>query len=399
MAHQFVTASESVAVAVPLATRWTAEHVSGLASAALPETPVLGVDAIHDILPGYYLWDIWPVQTDLGDIAPVAGGTLWVMLSAPRLCDPDARHFAARMRLIFRQSGEWHDCGPLLPEGFSIGKREWSGSTRVDIATGEVTLWYTVSGRNGAPEPDFEQRLFQTVGRLDTSGELPIIAEWRDLHESVQNEGQYYANLAEAQGVPGKIKGFRDPYWFRDPLDGKGYILFTGSKPLSTSQSDFDGVIGIAEATDDRGIAPFALLPPIVDGDGLVNEMERPHMFVRDGRYYLFWSSQNSVFAGDAPDCPTGLYGMVGPSVFGPFEPLNGTGLVLANPASEPRQAYAWQVLPSLEVVSFVDHWGLRGRDIAADPALKEAQFGGTIAPIVQIAIDGSQTTVLPGRS
>jgi levansucrase len=116
---------------------------------------------------------------------------------------------------------------------------------------------------------------------------------------------------------------------------------------------------------------------------------------IRDGLYYLFWSSQNSVFAPDGPKGPSGLYGMVGPSIFGPYEPLNGTGLVIANPAAEPRQAYCWQVLDNLEVYSFVDHWGLNGRDIGADPALRRQQFGGTIAPVLKIATDGRTTRLL----
>ena len=86
---------------------------------------------------------------------------------------------------------------------------------------------------------------------------------------------------------------------------------------------------------------------------------------------------------------------MVGPSVTGPFEPLNGTGLVIANPPEEPRQAYCWQVLDTLEVVSFVDHWGLNGRDPIVDPDLNRAQFGGTVAPMLKIEIEGPNTTLL----
>jgi levansucrase len=90
---------------------------------------------------------------------------------------------------------------------------------------------------------------------------------------------------------------------------------------------------------------------------------------------------------------------MVGPSLFGPYQPLNGTGLVLANPAAEPRQCYAWQVIPSdrdcLEVISFVDYWGLQGRDPSSDPVLKAQQFGGTIAPLVRIELSGATTRIL----
>jgi levansucrase len=204
--------------------------------------------------------------------------------------------------------------------------------------------------------------------------------------------------LTVNQGVAGLIKGFRDPYWFRDPADGQGYILFTASKSAEASQSSHDGVVGIALANDENGLAPFTLLPPLIDADGQANELERPHVFVVDGHYYLFWSTQAHVFAPGGIAGPTGLYGMVAPSLFGPYEPLNRSGLVLANPPSEPKQAYAWQVVPgTLEVVAFVDYWGVDGRDIDHDPALKASQFGGTIAPMVRIALDGKTTRIVEG--
>ena len=118
-------------------------------------------------------------------------------------------------------------------------------------------------------------------------------------------------------------------------------------------------------------------------------------MFVRDGLYYVFWSTQTHIFDHRFAQGPTGLYGMAGPSLFGPFEPLNGSSLVLANPPEEPRQAYAWQVLPSLEVVSFVDFWGLKGGDIQRDPNLKQSQFAGSIAPSSYLSLQGTTSTII----
>lgn len=376
------------------ASRWTAAQLAMIDPAQLPSPAIIDASAARALLPDLFLWDIWPVQNDDGTLAQLAGDvSLWVMLAAPRGADPDARHGEARMRLIARRDGGWHDCGNLLPDGFSPGSREWSGSTRLDRASGRVDLWFTATGRRGDSGESFEQRLFHAHGTLDP--QALAITGWRDLRECVANDGTHYADLRVTQGVPGRIKGFRDPYWFRDPADGQGYLLFTGSKSVAQSRSDYDGVIGIATARD--GVAGFELMAAILDGDQLVNELERPHMFVHDGGYYLFWSSQSSVFAPDAPRAPTGLYGMVGPSRTGPFTPLNGSGLVLANPTAEPRQAYAWQVLPSLEVVSFVDHWGLNGRDIKTDAAARAEQFGGTIAPLVRIALDGATTRIVSG--
>ena len=377
---------------------WSAQHVAAIADRPQPHVPVYGAQDAAPLDPALSLWDVWPVQLDDGSVAEVAGGSLWVSLCAPRSDNPDDRHHVARMRLLFRSGDRWQDCGPLLPSGFSPGVREWSGSTLLDPRTGRVTLWFTAAGRPGAEAPDFEQYLCQAVGRLDRSGTLPAMRDWHDLKPSVINDGTYYADLSVHQGVAGRIKGFRDPYWFRDPATGRGYLLFTGSKSAAESRSDYDGVIGIAGADDGDGWGPFTLLPAIIDADGVACELERPHMFVHGGLYYLFWSSQSSVFSPGGPAGPTGLYGMVGPSVFGPFEPLNETGLVIANPEDEPRQAYAWHVLPSLEVASFIDFWGLSGRDISTDPALKAAQFGGTIAPMAKIGLEENRSWIVEGR-
>jgi levansucrase len=381
----------------PAASLWTAQHVAAIAQSRIPQQSLIDQKAARPLIPDLMLWDIWPIQCDDGSVAEIDGTSLWILLSAPRSLDPDDRHDHARMRLFQKTAKGWFDCGNLLPDGFAPGSREWSGSARLDPTTGELTLWFTAAGRREGAITDFEQRIFRTVGQLDVTGARPAFRGWNLLSEAVPNDGLYYADLRTNQGVPGRIKGFRDPYWFRDPKDGNAYLLFAGSKPTAQSQSPYDGVIGIAAARDKAGHGGFALLPPIVDADGLANELERPHMFVFGGRYYLFWSSQRSVFSPSGPTGPNGLYGMVGASVTGPFEPLNGTGLVMANPEAEPRQAYAWQVLPSLEVVSFVDYWGLAGRDIATDPALKAAQFGGTIAPMAKLALDGNTSRIVEG--
>jgi levansucrase len=373
--------------------RWTRAHVAGILQRPLPEAPVIMAADAKPLLPGEDLWDLWPLQNPDGSVADIAGGELWMVLSAPRLADPAMRHDIARTRLLHRVGQQWRDCGLLFPDDLNPGTREWSGSARYNSSDGQVTAYFTATGRRGEPGQSFEQRLFQTNGHLDLSGPLPAISNWSVASPIAVNDGGFYVDLRVEQGVPGNIKGFRDPYWFCDPADGHAYILFTGSQ--AGSGSSHNGVVGLAVAHSAMGEDGFRLLPPIITADGLCNEMERPHLVLKDGFYYLFWSSQNSVFAPDGPKGPSGLYGMVAPALPGPYEPLNGSGLVIANPAAEPRQAYCWQVLDTLEVVSFVDHWGLQGRDMFAEPRLQRDQFGGTIAPVLKIAIDGTTTCLL----
>ena len=373
--------------------QWAVSHVAGIAQQPLPEAPVISAKDVVSIVPDQDLWDLWPLQNADGTVAQIAGGELWMVLSAPRLPDPGLRHDIARTRLLFRTGQAWLDCGLLFPDDLNPGTREWSGSARFNPETGEVTAYFTAAGRRSDTTPSFEQRLFQTTGQLDLSGSRPSISNWSAASPIVINDGSLYVDVGIDQGVPGNIKGFRDPYWFCDPSDGNAYILFTGSQP--GSQSSHNGVVGLAVAHSAMGEDGFRLLPPIITADGVCNEMERPHLVLKDGLYYLFWSSQNSVFAPGGPKGPSGLYGMVAPSLTGPYTPLNGTGLVIANPASEPRQAYCWQVLDTLEVYSFIDHWGLEGRDIIAEPRLQRDQFGGTIAPVLKIAINGTTTHLL----
>jgi levansucrase len=86
---------------------------------------------------------------------------------------------------------------------------------------------------------------------------------------------------------------------------------------------------------------------------------------------------------------------MVADHILGPYAPLNGTGLVAANPASEPYQAYSWLVTGSLDVVSFVDLWGMQGRTRVSHPETLQTQFGGTPAPIFRLTLDVDSTRIV----
>ena len=70
---------------------------------------------------------------------------------------------------------------------------------------------------------------------------------------------------------------------------------------------------------------------------------------------------------------------MVADSMAGaPCRPLNGTGLVLANPSDRPQQTYSWYVDASLTVCSFVD-------------VLPGSGFGGVPAPLLRLTLDGTR--------
>ncbi len=368
--------------------RWLPQHVAAIATEPVPHGPIISATDASPMLPGTDLWDMWPLQYRDGHHADIAGGTLWFVLSAPIVGGPDERHFLARIRMLFQYGGIWTDLGLALPAGFGPGNREWSGCAIIDD-DGAVSLFFTAAGVHGEIG-GYRQRLVRTVGRLNTSGPSPSVTGWSVPVECFAADAEHYRIVDQRDGAIGKIKAFRDPGYFRDPADGASYLLFTGSLAASTSQHD--GCIGIARAVDER-LAEWVTLPPLVSADALNNELERPHIICRDGRYYLFWSTQQSVFAPSGPAGPTGLYGMVAQSVLGPYMPINGTGLVLANPPAEPYQAFSWHVQADLSVTSFVDSWGMGGR-MPQDETQARAHFGGTPAPSIRIALDGAASRV-----
>lgn len=364
-------------------TAWTAEQVRLVAGGNAPASPPITQNAFCRVSPDLDIWDAWPLQDPAGTPSPLAdGSTLWMALGSPRFPDPDERHAHARIYLLHLKDGEWTGLGPAMPEGFSPGSREWSGSAVLDPGSRDVTLYFTATGRRGEPVPTFEQRIFSATATLAGGVGRPKLEGWRDLREIVLRDPAYYMASDLGRAEVGAIKAFRDPCFFLDPADGATYLLFAAS--AAGSDSEFNGVVGVARGDRDSPTG-WRTLAPLVSADGLNNELERPHLILHGGVYYLFWSTQSHVFDPAGPVGPTGLYGMAANRVQGPWRPLNGSGLVFANPPEAPRQAYSWLVLPNLEVISFVDDWGGERR-----PG-EMRRFGATFAPVLRLALEGDR--------
>ena len=348
------------------------------------EIRLIGVADALPILPDLDLWDSWPLAHEDGRTATIDGRQFWFFLSAPRFPDPGQRHNAARIRLASLGSDGWRDHGDALPHDISPGTREWAGSAVLHDDGSNVTLFFTAAGRRGQA-PSFEQRLFAASAKLNQG----TLNGWGDLREVVCADGTTYLIANEGEGKPGLIKAFRDPAWFRDPATGQRHLLFTAS--AGWDDDDYNGLIGLA-TLDDAGV--WQPKQPLVDAIGVNNELERPHIVVRGGHYYLFWSTQRRTFKPGTPSGPNGLYAMVAESLGGPWLPVNGNGLVAANPASEPTQGYSWWVTGEGKVWSFIDHWGMQGRSFESHPDLLRSQFGGTPAPVFQLAFAGDAVTI-----
>ena len=361
-----------------MTTPWTADHVRAIDLARAGTVPLIVEPDLSGLDPRLVYWDMWPIADASGRPAQIMGRELWMALTAPDRNDPSLRHFEARIRLLERKGAGWADLGDVLPPMTVPYEREWAGSA-VSTGDGTVSLYFTAAGVADRPG-GYQQRLFEAHALIGADG-LPT--GWSTPRHAVTRFLPDYM-LADAQeGEPGRIKAFRDPAWFRDPADGAEYLLFTASR--AHVDSEYNGALGIARKAGDG----WHLLPPLIDAVGVNNELERAHAVYHQGRYYLFWVTQRFTFAPGLRHAPTGLYGMVGDSLLGPYRPLNGSGLVLRNPEAEPMQTYSWFVTGDLQVSSFVDFWGLRGADVSQDPAEARARFGGVPAPLLQLAIDG----------
>lgn len=196
------------------------------------------------------------------------------------------------------------------------------------------------------------------------------ITDWTPPREILAADGAVYRRADQLVGEIGTIKAFSDPEFFRDPRGTGDFPTFAASS--AAMPGDFDGLVGLARLNADGSAEALA---PLVDETGFNNELERPHLRVFGERYYLFWSTQTQVFAPDAGCWPTGLYGASAPALAGPWALLNGDGLVAANPASAPMQAYSWLVLPDGTVTSFIDRWAHPG----------EPDFIGAFAPFARL--------------
>lgn len=362
-----------------LTSAWTHEHVARIAEQDYATAHLVSRGHSRRLLPETILWDMWPIQLPDGSVAVINEGSVWMALAAPDRSNPGLRHFEARIRLLHLKNDQWRDLGWALPHTDYPFEREWAGTAL--LKDGIVSLFFTAAGCAGNPG-GYQQRLFETQGVLSTDGH---IANWSPLKESVCNNGEFYEVADQQEGEPGKIKAFRDPAFFCDPADGREYLLFTAS--MAGAKSDYNGAVGIARRSGEHN---WGLLPPLLHAEGVNNELERAHMVFNDGRYYLFWVTQASTFDPNGTAGPTGLYGMVSDQLFGDYEPLNQSGLVLANPPEEPMQTYSWHVTRELLVSSFVDHWGLKGRSLANNPELAAESFGGTPAPFIKLVLDGN---------
>jgi levansucrase len=388
---------------------WTRTAAAGIERVDGAVAPIVHPPA-EPIDPDLHLWDTWPVRTPDGDFAAIDGYRVVVGLTAPSDLLPGKRHDVATLRYFYSADGRtWTTGGRVFPDTDPLGQRQWAGSAVHVADRDELVVFYTAAGDREAAELGYGQHLAAaTGGRIevdDADGGLRIAGPFA--HESLLHaDGTLYEREAQSRGM---TYTFRDPWYFEDPATGDAYLLFEGNSPVpegsdvcdgDSEAGQFNGAVGIATCSraDPTDVTPR---PPILDATCVNQELERPHVIVREGTYYLFVSSHRHTFA-PGLDGFDALYGFAADSLFGDYEPLNGSGLVVTNPANAPFQTYSWlaydhgdEVLVT-SFVNYTDYDRERLDDVALLPETDQfGRFGGTLAPTVRLRLDGRRTRVV----
>lgn len=387
-------------------TAWTREQAAGLHRREDAVVPVI-YPPERRLDPDLHVWDTWLVRDRDGSIADVGGYRVLVALTAPSDLLPGKRHDVATLRYFYSGDGrEWETGGRLFPETDPLGQRQWAGST-VRFEGDDLVVYYTAAGDETNDELTYSQRIVAATGgsiRADADG---VRVEGPFDHEVIlRPDGERYETEAQSRGM---TYTFRDPWYWEDPATGEAYLLLEGNTPVPEGSDacdgdaelqTFNGSVGIARSPTGSPTG-WELCDPLVDAVCVNQELERPHVVVRDGRYYLFVSSHQHTFA-PGIDGFDALYGFVADSLFGPYEPLNGDGIVLTNPANAPFQAYSWLAFGHREeilVTSFFNYFDYDRPSLDDVALLPESEqfrrFGGTLAPTVRLQVDGSETRVV----
>jgi len=236
-------------------------------------------------------------------------------LDAPMSKDPDERHGKATIRqAVSADMKNWKDVGTALgsgPEGSWDDGPIWTGNV-YQKDNGEYLLFYT--GRN---KRDGEM---QRIGLARSKDGI----HWdRPDKPLIEPDGRWY-ETTEPSPI---IKAWRDPAVVKDEKTGKHYMYFTAK--TKGGDERYKGCIGLAVADEIDG--KYKALPPAL-APGKFAQMEVPQVIMKNDKVYLFFNSMEKDYdpkwAKKVGGPQNGLHCYVGKSLTGPFEPLNGTGIV-----------------------------------------------------------------------
>jgi levansucrase len=219
---------------MPQTTSWTAEQVRQIVRNDTNTIPEV-VAPRDQLMPGYWIWDSWPLRNRDGSIASLNGWTVWMSLTAPDSLLPGQRHDVARIRYMASRDGvNWIPMGLVFPEEGSFGSRNWASDAIYLPEEQQIVVLYTATGdaaencraqgeRSVCDQPiTYEQRIAWAKGGVEADEEGVRFSGWR--HKILlEPDGRVYQTPEQTGG---QLYAFRDPFYFVDPASGREYLLF-----------------------------------------------------------------------------------------------------------------------------------------------------------------------------
>lgn len=413
---------------------WTRQNASEIQQTPQNVFPTFDIGRVKALMPDYHIWDSWFVLDEQGKQARIGGKyTMLVALGTPKGGDGSARIF-----YFYAQDGHtFTPGGTLLSQKLYGDTQEWSGST-ILRNDGSLQTFYTLA--LGVTDPDTgiwqTSQRFATVIQSPFTGPTVLSVSEPHYHGMLgEPDGQLYQNVAQSLEIEHRAPTqhnrawgsdqtdnlcFRDPSFFRDPNTGKAYLVFEGNTgtrfhPAGSVRRDYigsadfepsymptaddlkaNGCVGIAEFTNDN-LTFINFLPPILTTNLVTDEIERITMISRAGYYYLFCVTHGNKMTMGNDDLINRdfLLGFRAKSLFGPFEPLNDSGVVIqqksaglayAGQEENEHYVYSWTVLSDLSVISYANYCA---DDNGSTVATK------TIGPRVKLQINGLRTRIV----
>ena len=209
---------------------------------------------------------------------------------------------------------------------------------------------------------------------LDADGNYDITSDWNNRHGRAKicywysrtGKDWIFGGRVMAEGVSPTTRE-----WAGTPIllneDGEIDLYYTCVTPGATIAKVRGKVL-----TSEEGVT-------------LAGFNEVKSLFSADGVYYQTESQNHKFTYAEGLTGPDGVYGFLSDRLTGPYSPMNGSGLVLGNPPSQPFQTYSHCVMPNGLVTSFIDNVPTTDGNY---------RIGGTEAPTVKIVLTVNRSFV-----
>lgn len=341
------------------------------------------------------LWDTWQLEDKAGKWISFNG---WhVIFCLCTTIDDRAKEINDRWKnrndtafigyFYSRDGSSWKYGGRVLNPSCDIRPYEWSGSTRLEDNTGNITLFYTSTSKT-------EQIPSMVKGRIVTTDEDVSFEGMDTTIELIHPDGLHEANILQ-----NPYAALRDPRPFVDPKTGETYLIYEIDQPNKRGEYPVDdaskgylppeyelqgnrwasGGIGISLAVN-GDFTKLVHLNPLLTSFGSCVQTERPKMIHYKGKYYLFTITHHDMFD-EGVNGADGLYGFVSDSLFGEFKPINGSGQIVLNPPDDPQMCYSHDIGVAKDMIAasyFLD---------TVNDGKGSYRIGGTLGDTVEIAI------------